>query len=117
MSEMEEKLSTILGNPQLMQQIMGLAQSMGQPQPPKEPETPDMPLPDPRLLQALSSLMGQGQMDGNQKQLLRALDPYISHRRLQKLEKAMKAAKLAKAASGFLNAGGLQLLQGGAGDV
>ena len=56
--------------------------------------------------------MGQSGIDSNQKTLLRALSPYLSAYRMQKLERAMQAAKLAGAASGFLNAGGLQMLTG-----
>ena len=36
MDDMEEKLGAILGNPQMMQQIMSMAQSMGAQQPQKE---------------------------------------------------------------------------------
>lgn len=109
MSEMEEKLGSILGNPQMMQQIMALAQSMGQraPQPP-EPA----PAIDPQLLGKLTGILSQSRVDGDQRALLNALGPYLSPRRMGKLEKAMGAARLARAASSFLSAGGLQLLQG-----
>ena len=40
MSELEEKLNTLMSNPQLMQQIAALAQTMGQPEP--EPPQPAM---------------------------------------------------------------------------
>ena len=37
MSEMEEKLNTVLSDPKMMQQIMAIAQSLGQsPAPPQE---------------------------------------------------------------------------------
>lgn len=115
MSEMEEKLGAILGNPQMMQQIMSLAQSMGQsasPAAPPPPEAPSLPTLDPKVLSSLSGLLTQSRVDGNQQNLLKALGPYISPQRIGKLEKAMQAAKLARAASSFLSAGGLQLLQG-----
>lgn len=115
MSEMEQKLGAILGNPQMMQQIMTLAQSMGQSDPAPAPppqEAPSLPSLDPRLLSALSGFLSQGKVDGNQQKLLSALGPYLSSQRIRKLEKAMGAAKLARAASGFLSAGGLQMLQG-----
>lgn len=120
MSEMEEKLGAILGNPQMMQQILSLAQSMGQstpsPAPPPQ-EAPPLPALDPKLLSSLSGFFSQGQADGDQQNLLKALEPYISPQRIGKLERAMRAAKLARAASSFLNAGGLQLLQGRDGHV
>lgn len=115
MSEMEEKLSSILGNPQLMQQIMTMAQSLGSPpqedtpasQPPSQPAAPD-----PAMLGALSSLATQTGVDPQQQNLLQALSPYLSPHRRQKLEKAMRAARLARAASAFLGSGGLTLLGG-----
>ena len=39
MSELEEKLGTILSNPQLMQQISAMAQALGQ-APPEQPAPP-----------------------------------------------------------------------------
>lgn len=118
MSELEEKLGSILSNPQLMQQIMGLAQSLGTSQSkqeeskPPEPSAPQMPNLDPKLLQSLAGISRQGGMDANQQALLKALSPYLSRERVMKLERAMRAARMAGAASAFLNAGGLQLLGG-----
>lgn len=117
MSELEEKLGSVLSNPQLMQQIMTLAQSLGgapQPEPPKVQETPAQQLPnlDPKLLQSLAGIAGNGGMDQNQQALLHALSPYLSQERVSKLERAMRAARMAGAASAFLNAGGLQMLSG-----
>ena len=113
MSELEQRLNAMLSNPQLMQQIASMAQAMGgetqnQPPEPKEPPSAAGPSFDPKLIQA----MGQTGIDSNQKQLLQALSPYLSTYRVQKLERAMHAAKLAGAASGFLSAGGLQMLTG-----
>ena len=58
MSELEEKLGTILSNPQLMQQISAMAQALGQapPEPPAPPPVaPQSPaLPDPAMLQKVS---------------------------------------------------------------
>lgn len=122
MSEMEEKLGTILNNPQMMQQIMALAQSMNQSSPaperqedpPKQQENtlPALPSIDPGMLQRLSGLAGQSGIDKNQQALLRALSPYLSRNRVNKLEKAMRAAKMARIASSFLNSGALQAFTG-----
>ena len=116
MSELEEKLGSVLNNPQLMQQIMTMAQSLGSQSaqnPPQEP-TKEEPAPifDPGLIQRLAGMMGQNQVDGNQQALLNALCPYLSRERVEKLERAMRAARLAGAASTFLNAGGLRMLTG-----
>ncbi len=54
MDAMEEKLGAILNNPQMMQQIMSMAQSLGAPsEPPREeaPEASPMPTLDPAMLQ------------------------------------------------------------------
>ena len=122
MSEMEEKLGQILSNPQMMQQIMSLAQAMNasqlpkqEPPPPPKPPQPTMPaIPDidPNLLRSLSSMTRQGGIDQNQQALLKALSPYLSQSRVNKLERAMRAAKMAGLASAFLNSGGLQMLSG-----
>lgn len=111
MDQMEDKLGAILNNPQLMGQIMSMAQSLGNSQPPPQ-ETPPQPGFDPAMLQKLSAVMGQSSIDSNQQTLLRALNPYLSGRKVEKLEKAMRAAKMARMASGFLGQGGLSALLG-----
>ena len=122
MSEIEEKLGQILSNPQMMQQIMSLAQAMNASQPqkqeptpppkPPQPTVPAIPDIDPNLLRSLSSMTRQGGIDQNQQALLKALSPYLSQSRVNKLERAMRAAKMAGLASAFLNSGGLQMLSG-----
>lgn len=114
MSEMEDKLSSVLNNPQMMQQIMAMAQSLGQsaPAPQSPPPAQDSPQLDMAVVQKLAGLAGQSGIDAQQKALLQALHPYLSQNRVAKLEKAMRAAKIARLASGFLNQGGLSLLTG-----
>lgn len=115
MSELEEKLGAMLKDPQLMQQIQSMAQSLGvsqataaaeQSPPPQEPSI------DPRMLQGIMGILRQGNVDRNQEALLHALSPYLSQERVNKLERAMRTARMAGAASSFLNAGGLKLLSG-----
>jgi len=113
MDQMEDKLNSILSNPQMMQQIMSMAQTLGQQNAPKdEPAPAQVPNIDPRLIGQLSGLVGKSATTKDEQALLRALSPYLRSERIAKLEKAMRAAKMAKFASGFLNAGGLQLLTG-----
>lgn len=115
MDEMEEKLGSILNNPQMMQQIMTLAQSLGQTAPEKSQEQPAPPVTpdiDLSMVQKLAGMGRQGGIDSNQQALLKALTPYLSRDKVGKLERAMRAAKMAKLASTFLNSGGLQLLSG-----
>ena len=104
MAEMDDKLGAILNNPAMMQQIMSMAQSLGQQAPPPQPEPP--PGFDPSMIQNLMQLSTQTGIDNNQQALLTALNPYLPHQRLNKLEKALRAAKLARLASTFLNQGG-----------
>ena len=107
MDDMQNQLNAVLGNPEMMQQIMAMAQNFSPPPETPPPQnappapTPEISLPalDPGMLQKLSGLMGQGGIDKNQQHLLRALSPYISQNRVTKLEKAMQAAKMARLAT------------------
>jgi hypothetical protein len=101
MEDMESKLGAILSNPQMMQQIMSLAQnfqSEPEPQPAPVEAAPEI---DFAMIQKISSLIGKTGIDNRQKNLLQALAPYLSGQRIQKLEKAMRAARLAGMASTF----------------
>ena len=119
MSELDDKLNSILSNPAMMQQIMSLAQALGsqsesqQPQSPPPPQSPpqnQMPSNDrmlnPNLLSRMAALMQRGSIDKNQESLLRALRPYLSKQKLEKLERAMHAAKMAGIASEMVNTRG-----------
>lgn len=100
MDELDSKLGAILGNPEMMAQIQALAQRMGQSSAKAEPENkhkdpPAFPEMDLSMLQKLSGLAGQTNIDKNQRSLLSALQPYLSQTRISKLERAMRAAKMA----------------------
>lgn len=116
MDDMEQKLNSILGNPEMMAQLMSMAQTLGQSQgesaPPKSapvPKTPSLPAGmDLNMLQKVAGLAQQSNIDQNQQALLKALSHYLSKDRLTKLEKAMRAAKIAGLASTVLgNSGSL----------
>ena len=103
MEDMESKIGAILNNPQMMEQIMSLAQNLGgeqtsQPPPPAQEGLPEIDL---AMVQKMTSLIGKTGIDGKQRALLQALGPYLSSQRIHKLEKAMRAAKLAGMASVF----------------
>ena len=122
MDDMEQKLNAILGNPQMMAQIMSLAQSLGQPQneePKSEPQQQKSPPQPPAqkapavpagmdlaMLQKVAGIAQQSGIDPNQQALLKALGPYLSRDRITKLEKAMRAAKIAAFASAALGSSG-----------
>ena len=103
MDDFENKLGQILGNPEMMEKIMAMAQSFGgQETPPPPPQESPIPEIDFAAIQKLTGLMGKAGVDSDQKALLCALSPYISSTRIHKLEKAMRAAKLAGVATSFL---------------
>jgi hypothetical protein len=111
MDDMEEKLGTILNNPQMMQQIMSMAQSMSSPSPGKA-EAPafqenSFPEIDIATIQKISGLARKSSIDQREQALLRALGAYLSKERISKLEKAMRAAKIAKIASSALGQRGV----------
>lgn len=123
MGEMEDKLSAILNNPQMLSQIMSMAQAMGAnssndapPQPQPSAPKPPAPAPslsiDPMMLQKLSGFAGQGAINKEQQALLKALSPFLQKDRLGKLERAMRAAKIARFASSALGQNGLMSLLG-----
>ena len=111
MDEMEEKLGSILNNPQMMQQIMSMAQSMGGQNTPKAeaPQKQESLLPEIDLatIQKISGLAQKSSIDKREQALLRALSAYLSKERIGKLEKAMRAAKIAKIASSALGQRGV----------
>ena len=101
MDDMEQRLGTVLNNPELMQKIMTMAQSLGQTQSPPPEKKTDSDF-DPVILKKIIGAAQSSGIDQNQKALLGALTPYLSRNRLAKLESAMRAAKLAKVASSML---------------
>ncbi len=123
MSELDDKLNSILSNPAMMQQIMSLAQALNQSeaqQPQQQQQPPPPPVQqnqvqqanfaqpnertlNPNLLSKIAGIMQRGSIDKNQQALLRALRPYLSKQKLDKLERAMHAAKMAGIASEMVN--------------
>lgn len=104
---MEEQLQKLLNDPGAMEKIMAMAQSLGASMGQKEEHTSPPPIPefDPAILKSLSGLAGQGSIDPNQKALLHALTPYLTRKRISKLENAMRAAKMARFAAVALRSG------------
>lgn len=123
MSEIEDQLGAILGNPKMMADIMALAGSMNQevPQTPEAkpaPGPPPGPSPGPppvdsgmdmAMVKALTGFARNSCIDKDQQALLKALCPFVSKEKLKKLEKAMRAAKMAEQASCLLESGALKL--------
>ena len=125
MAEFDEKLNSILSNPDAMSQIMQLAQSLsgGQEQPSAPPSPPPPPTPaprqsapaqdmlsslagglDPKLLTRLLPLIQElgSQQDSNARALLYALRPYLREDRQEKVERALQLARLFHLGKKFL---------------
>lgn len=120
MEDMQSKIGAILNDPEAMQKIMSMAQTLGQgshadgkenakPDAPQHPDTPAFSLQDIDLgaIQKIASLTQKTGIDHNQKALLKALGPYLSRERVSKLERAMRAARMASIASSFLGTNSL----------
>lgn len=111
MAEFEDKLNSILSNPDLMGQIMAMAGSMNQQQPVPPPPPPQptgfggMPF-DPGAMAGMMQMLKATQLEPKQRQLVQALRGFVPDDRLVRLEKAMQASLIAKFASAAMNQGG-----------
>lgn len=122
MAEFDDKLNSILSNPDAMAQIMQLAQSIGgaDASPVQQPQQAQQTPPAERSGDLLSSLAGGldsklllrlmpliqelgGQRDSNAKQLLYALRPYLKPERQEKVERALQLARLFHLGKKFLS--------------
>ncbi len=106
MAEFEDKLNSILSNPDLMGQIMTMAGSLNQPsQPPPPPKQNPMPF-DPGTMAHMMQMLQATQLEPRQRNLIQALRGFVPDDRLTRLEKAMQASLIAKFASAAMNQGG-----------
>lgn len=130
MAEFDDKLNSILSNPDAMSQIMQLAQSLSgpgaeqssAPPPPPPASPPPQPTPpgggdlfsslsslaggvDPKLLTRLLPLIQElgGQRDSNARALLYALRPYLKEEKQDKVERALQLARLFHLGKRFLS--------------
>ena len=129
MAEFDDKLNSILGNPDAMSQIMQLAQSLSgsgpepssaPPPPPPQQTAAAPPMGGGDLFSSLSSLAGGmdpkflsrllpliqelgGQRDSNARALLYALRPYLKEEKQDKVERALQLARLFHLGKKFLS--------------
>ena len=110
----EQAVSAMLQDPEQLQKIFALAQSLGfsppaaqeAPPPPPEPAAappaPAMQPPDERQ-QALGALLQKaGKLDRRQENLLNALKPFLKPERREKIDRAMQAARISRLAGAAL---------------
>lgn len=114
MAEFDDKLNSILSNPDAMSQIMQLAQSLSGGDSPPPPPQPAEPAPniaslfsggiDADLLLQLMPLLQElgGGQDSNARQLLYALRPYLKKERQENMERALQLARLFRVGKTFL---------------
>ena len=102
MNEFEQKLNSILSNPEEMEKISRLAAQImgGSEDSGTEPPSGGSGFPD---LKGLLSNLGQG---GDKAALVQALCPYLSPARQTKLQKALRLAEAARIAGVALEAYG-----------
>ena len=95
MSELEDRLNSILSDPGQMEKIAGLARSlMG-----GQAAAPAQEPPEASMLRRLGGLLGQGSGAPSREQaLLRAMEPWLSEKRRAKLDRALQLARMAKLA-------------------
>ena len=101
MAEFEDKLSSILGNPELMGQIMSMAGSLNQQSAPPPPQ-PQLPF-DPGAMAGMMQMLQATQLEPRQRNLIHALRGFVPDDRLVRLEKAMQASLIARFASTAMN--------------
>ena len=108
MSELEDRINSILADPEQMEQITKMARSLmggggAGSNPEKESKTGPETLGglgiDAASLQKLGRLLSRGESQKPQERaLLEAMQPYLSEKRRSKMDKAIKLARLAKIA-------------------
>ena len=108
MAEFEDKLNSILSNPELMGQILSMASGLNQqPPPPPPPQTGSGPMPfDPGAMAGMMQMLKATQLEPRQRNLIQALRGFVPDDRLVRLEKAMQASLIAKFASKAMHQGG-----------
>ena len=114
MSELEDKINSILSSPDEMEKIMGIARSLSGTIGASSESSGDTPPAgasglnsmasalgdiDPKMFKILSRLMGEYNSDKNDKSaLLNAIKPYLRQERREAVDRAANIAKMAHVA-------------------
>lgn len=108
MNDFDEKLNSLLSNPEAMGQIFQLAQSLSgttepPPPPPQPPPQPIIPSNDNSILGGINAgtlmrllplIQELGEQNGNARNLLLAMRPYLKPERQSKVEQALQLSRL-----------------------
>ncbi len=96
MSELEERLNSILSDPEQMARISNLAQSlMGGGDGSSAPVSPGSGEGGGVLPEKLLGLLSRQGEDADKQALLQAMKPYLSEKRRSKLDRALRLTRLA----------------------
>ncbi len=117
MSEFEDRINSILGDPAQMDKITKIAKSLmgGEAAEPEERSGGDNPLAalfgsDGEEMAALGrisrALGAQSEQDREKTALLEAMKPYLSEKRRRKMDKAMKIARITRIARAAMGESG-----------
>ena len=101
MSDLEDRLNSILSDPEQMARIQNLAQSLmggGEGEAGAASPSGAGGEAESALLGRLGALLGQQGGDAEKRALLEAMKPYLSEKRRSKLDRAMRLARLARVA-------------------
>ena len=119
MDDLEQKIKSVLSDPEQMQQVLNMARALGvsipESEEPKarEQETspPEQNIPPQAGVDALSEPVSQllqqaGKLEKRQENLLNALKPFLKPNRREKIDRAMQVARLSHLAGYALRSRG-----------
>lgn len=119
MDDLEQKIQSVLSDPEQMQQVLNMARALGvsipESEEPKarEQETspPEQNIPPQAGVDALSEPVSQllqqaGKLEKRQENLLNALKPFLKPNRREKIDRAMQVARLSHLAGYALRSRG-----------
>lgn len=102
-------LQSVLSDPAQMERLTAMAQSLmgGEPKaegdPPPEPApAPKSPLPEAKLLSAITGMMGRKGEQSRSAALLSAMRPYMRPEKQEKLDRAMQVARVVRIAGAVM---------------
>lgn len=119
MDDLEQKIQSVLSDPEQMQQVLNMARALGVSIPEsEEPKAREQETPPPEqnippqagvdaLSEPVSQLLQQaGKLEKRQENLLNALKPFLKPNRREKIDRAMQVARLSHLAGYALRSRG-----------